>query len=64
MAYKSLTDVQSFLKTVIATNETMTYTSDDPQENLIAFDPDFEEALSNLLQMMRSNLGLKYARLH
>ena len=54
MAYKSLVDS---LKTVTATNKTIT--SDDPQEDL---DSDFEEAISDLLQMMRSKL--KYARLH
>lgn len=55
MAHKSFTDIQSSLKVVTATNEDIT--SEDPQENLIIFDPDFEETLSKLLQMMRSKLN-------
>ncbi|CAA7261045.1 unnamed protein product [Cyclocybe aegerita] len=56
MAYQSLISVKSFLKTLTATNEVGA--SDDPQvqENLITFEPDFEETLTKMLHMMESKL--------
>ena len=56
MAYQSLISVKSLLKTVSATNEVDA--SDDlrSRENLITFEPDFEETLEKMLEMMQSKL--------
>lgn len=56
MAYQSLISVKSLLNTVSATNEVDA--SDDLQskENLITFEPDFEETLERMLEMMQSKL--------
>jgi hypothetical protein len=56
MAYQSLISVKSSLKTVTATNETSATDDSRPQESLIAFESDFEETLTKMLQMMRSKL--------
>ena len=55
MAYRSLISVKPLLKTVTATNEVDA--SDDLQsQDLIAFEPDFEETLDKMLEMMKSKL--------
>lgn len=59
MAYQSLISVKSLLKTVTPTNETNEVDASDDvqsQENLITFEPDFEETLAKMLEMMQSKL--------
>ncbi|KIL56190.1 hypothetical protein M378DRAFT_1038874 [Amanita muscaria Koide BX008] len=56
MAYQSLISVKSLLKTVTATNEVDASDDLQSQENLITFEPDFEETLAKMLEMMKSKL--------
>jgi len=56
MAYQSLISVKSFLKTVTPMNETGASDDPHPQEDLITFEPDFEDTLTKMLQMMKSKL--------
>ncbi|KAF8804113.1 hypothetical protein BYT27DRAFT_7108337 [Phlegmacium glaucopus] len=56
MAYQSLISIKSLLKTVTATNEVDASDDFQPQENLITFEPDFEETLTKMLEMMGSKL--------
>ena len=56
MAYQSLISVKSLLKTVSATNEVDASDDLQSQENLITFEPDFEETLAKMLEMMQSKL--------
>ncbi|KAM6489310.1 hypothetical protein JOM56_015211 [Amanita muscaria] len=56
MAYQSLIRVKSLLKTVTATNEVDASDDLQSQENLITFEPDFEETLAKMLEMMKSKL--------
>ncbi|KAF8327639.1 hypothetical protein F5887DRAFT_1083685 [Amanita rubescens] len=56
MAYQSLISVNSLLKTVSATNEVDASDNLQSQENLITFEPDFEETLAKMLEMMQSKL--------
>jgi hypothetical protein len=53
MAYQSLISVKSLLKT---TNEVDASGDLQLQENLITFEPDFEETLAKMLEMMKSKL--------
>jgi hypothetical protein len=56
MAYQSLISVKSLLKTVTATNEVDASDGLQSQENLITFEPDFEETLAKMLEMMKLKL--------
>ncbi len=56
MASQSLIGVKSLLKTVSATNEDDAFGDLQSQEHLITFEPDFEETLAKMLEMMQSKL--------
>ena len=52
MAYQSLISVKSLLKTVTPTNEVDASDDVQSQENLITIEPDFEETLLKMLEMI------------